>query len=183
MFKDLLNTDRWTSAGWWAERKKLQPRKSPEMAEAKGNQTRIAEDAVPCLVTQSCPTLCNPMDCSLPGSSVHGDSPGKNAGVGCHALLKRIFPIQGSNPGLHSRGWGVGSRAKAGSSTASAPPMQCLEFNHPPSGPKPQKSTLEKLGKKSEQNEASWQEYPGFKSGNEGDQNIPLQNTPLKDYF
>ena len=24
------------------------------------------------LVTQSCPTLCNPMDCSLPGSSVHG---------------------------------------------------------------------------------------------------------------
>ena len=26
------------------------------------------------LVTQSCPTLCNPMDCSLPGSSVHGIS-------------------------------------------------------------------------------------------------------------
>ena len=25
-----------------------------------------------CLVTQSCPILCNPMDCSLPGSSVHG---------------------------------------------------------------------------------------------------------------
>ena len=23
-------------------------------------------------VTQSCPTLCNPMDCSLPGSSIHG---------------------------------------------------------------------------------------------------------------
>ena len=23
-------------------------------------------------VAQSCPTLCNPMDCSLPGSSVHG---------------------------------------------------------------------------------------------------------------
>ena len=23
-------------------------------------------------VTQSCPTLCKPMDCSLPGSSVHG---------------------------------------------------------------------------------------------------------------
>ena len=30
-----------------------------------------------CLVTQSCPTLCNPMDCTPPGSSVHGDSPGK----------------------------------------------------------------------------------------------------------
>ena len=30
--------------------------------------------AVPCLVDQSCPTLCDPMDCSLPGSSVHGIS-------------------------------------------------------------------------------------------------------------
>ena len=25
-----------------------------------------------CEVAQSCPTLCDPMDCSLPGSSVHG---------------------------------------------------------------------------------------------------------------
>ena len=30
--------------------------------------------------------LCDPMDCSVPVSSVHGDSPGKNTGVGCHAL-------------------------------------------------------------------------------------------------
>ena len=43
------------------------------------------------------------MDCSLPGSSVHGDSPGKNPGVGCHALLQGIFPTQGSNPGIKSR--------------------------------------------------------------------------------
>ena len=35
----------------------------------------------------SCPTLCDPLDCSLPGSSVHGDSPGKNPGVGYHFLL------------------------------------------------------------------------------------------------
>ena len=47
-----------------------------------------------CLVIQSCPTLCKPMDCSPPGSSVHGDSPGKNTAVGCHALLQGIFPIQ-----------------------------------------------------------------------------------------
>ena len=40
------------------------------------------------LVAQSCPALCNPMDCSPPDSSVHGDSPGKNAGVGAHALLR-----------------------------------------------------------------------------------------------
>ena len=53
-----------------------------------------------CLVTQMCPTLCDPMDCSPPGFSVHGDSPGKNTGVGCHALLQGIFPTQGLNPGL-----------------------------------------------------------------------------------
>ena len=61
-------------------------------------------DAVLCWVTQSCPTLCDPMDCSLPGFSVYGDSPGKNTGVGCHALLQGIFPTQGSDPGvLHCR--------------------------------------------------------------------------------
>ena len=46
---------------------------------------------------QSCWALCDPMDCSPPGSSVHGDSPGKNTGVGCHALLQGIFPTQGLN--------------------------------------------------------------------------------------
>ena len=34
-------------------------------------------------VAQLCPTLCDPMNCSPPGSSVHGDSLGKNTGVGC----------------------------------------------------------------------------------------------------
>ena len=48
---------------------------------------------------QSCPTLCDPTDCSPPGSSPW-DSPGKNPGVGCHALLQGIFPIQESNPCL-----------------------------------------------------------------------------------
>ena len=49
---------------------------------------------------QSCPTLCNTMGCNLPGSSVHRDSPGKNTGVGCHALLQGIFLTQGLNLGL-----------------------------------------------------------------------------------
>ena len=53
-----------------------------------------------CLVTQSCPTLCDPMVCSMPGSSVHGDSPGKNTGVSWHVLLQGIFPTQGLNTGL-----------------------------------------------------------------------------------
>ena len=41
-----------------------------------------------CLVTQSCPILWNPMVYSPPGSSVHGDSPGKNTEMGCHFLLQ-----------------------------------------------------------------------------------------------
>ena len=50
------------------------------------------------LVAQPCPTLCDPRDCSPPGSSVHGT--GKNTGVGCHTLLQGTFPTQGLNPGL-----------------------------------------------------------------------------------
>ena len=46
---------------------------------------------------QSCRTLWDPMDCSPPGSSVCGDSPGKNTAVGCHALLQGIFLTQGLN--------------------------------------------------------------------------------------
>ena len=78
-------------------------------------------------VALSCPTLSNPMDCSLPGSSVHGifqarllewgaiafssdphrrqpirlprprDSPGKNTGVGCHFLLQEQWPKNASD--------------------------------------------------------------------------------------
>ena len=58
------------------------------------------EAHVLCLVAQSCFPLCDAMDHSPPGSSVHGDSPGKNTGVDCHALLQGIFPTQGSNPNL-----------------------------------------------------------------------------------
>ena len=58
-----------------------------------------------CLVVQSFLTLCNTMDCRLPGSSVHGDAPGKNTGVGCHDLLQGIFPTQGLNPGLLHCRW------------------------------------------------------------------------------
>ena len=79
-----------------------------------------------CLVTQLCSALCDPMDCSSPGSSVRGIlqarilewvaisssressrprdwtwvSPGKNTGVGCHLFLQGIFLTQGLNPGL-----------------------------------------------------------------------------------
>ena len=53
-----------------------------------------------CLVSQLCLTLCDPIDCTPPGSSIHEDSPGKNIRVGCHTLLQGIFPTQESNWGL-----------------------------------------------------------------------------------
>ena len=46
---------------------------------------------------QSCLILCCPGDCSPPGSSIHGDSPGKNTRMGCQALLQGIFPTRGSD--------------------------------------------------------------------------------------
>ena len=39
---------------------------------------------------QSCPTLCNPIDGSPPGSPPW-DSPGKNTGVGCHLFLQSTY--------------------------------------------------------------------------------------------
>ena len=51
-----------------------------------------------CSVAQSCLTLCDPMDCSPPGSSVHV----KKIGVGCHFLLQGICRTQGLNPYLLS---------------------------------------------------------------------------------
>ena len=48
---------------------------------------------------RSCLTLCDPLDCSPPGSSVHGNSPSKNTGVGCYSLLQGIFP----DPGIELR--------------------------------------------------------------------------------
>ena len=57
------------------------------------------------LVAQLYLTSCDPVDCSPPGSSVHGDSAGKNIGVGCRALLQGILPTQRLNPGLLHCRW------------------------------------------------------------------------------
>ena len=68
------------------------------------------------------PTVCDPMDCSPPGSSVCAVFPGKNTGVGYRFLLQGIFLTQGLNPHLlcllhcrwilyhlsHGGGWGWG---------------------------------------------------------------------------
>ena len=60
-------------------------------------------------------TLCDLMDCSLPSSSVYGDSPGKNTGVGCHAILQGNLP----NPGIELR-----SPALQADSLPSEPPRK-----------------------------------------------------------
>ena len=64
------------------------------------NDKMFFEYNLACSVTQSCLTLCNPIDCSPPGSSVHGIFPGKDTGVGCHFLLQGIFPTRGWNRSL-----------------------------------------------------------------------------------
>ena len=55
-----------------------------------------------CVCVQLCPTLWEPMDCSLPGCSVHGVSPARNIMelVSYHFLLHGIFLTQGLNPCL-----------------------------------------------------------------------------------
>ena len=48
-----------------------------------GGEDRDLTRAALCFLSRSWMTLCDHMDCNLPGSSVHGDSPGENTGVGC----------------------------------------------------------------------------------------------------
>ena len=54
---------------------------------------------LPVLAAQSCPTLCDPVDCSPRASSVHGDSPGNNTGVGSRSPPQGIFPTRLSHQG------------------------------------------------------------------------------------
>ena len=53
------------------------------LANQRTSHPEISADYVLCLVTQSCPTLYDPMDYSLPGSSVCGDSPRQEYWKGC----------------------------------------------------------------------------------------------------
>ena len=62
------------------------------------------------LATQLCPTLCDPMDCSPSGSSVHGISQARILEVGCHFFLQGIFLTQRSNlHPLHVLHWPANS--------------------------------------------------------------------------
>ena len=60
-----------------------------------------------CVLSQSCPTLCSPMDCSSPGSSVHGISQAK--------ILEQVaFPNRGDLPDPGTELVSLGSPALAG---------------------------------------------------------------------
>ena len=78
------------------------------------------------LCAQSCLTLCSP-----PGSSVHGIFPGKNTEVGCHFLLQRIFPTQGSNSRLL---WLLRWQADSLSVSHLGSPCYSLRMNYFPNG-------------------------------------------------
>ena len=67
--------------------------------------------------------LCDPMDCSPPGSSVHGDSPGKNTRVGCCVLLQGIFLHPGIEPAS------LMSSALAGGFFATSTTWEALKSN------------------------------------------------------
>ena len=75
----------------------LTPTKSPHLVSIHSIWQSLCWAVLGCSVLSD---SCNPMDCSPPGSFAHRDSPAKNTGVGCHALLQGIVPIQGLNPGL-----------------------------------------------------------------------------------
>ena len=79
-----------------------------------------------CLAARPCLTLCHPVDRNPPGCSVHAQSPGKNSGGGCHALLQGNLP----NPGIEPR-----SPASQADSSPSEPPGKILHLanhKHPP---------------------------------------------------
>ena len=78
-------------------RSKLQAQRSSQRAHSSCEDEEEEEEEE---VAQLCLTLCDPMDCSLPGSFSPWNFPGKSTGVGCHCLLQGIFPNQGSNLGL-----------------------------------------------------------------------------------
>ena len=79
------------------------------------------------LVTQLFLTLRNPMDCSLPGSSGHGDCPVRNTGAGCHALFQGIFPTQVSNSVCPHGRWILYHMSHQGSLDSQDKPRQYIQ--------------------------------------------------------
>ena len=111
-------------------------------------QSKVSQK-VKVLVTQSHPTLCNPIKCSPPARLLcPWNFPGKNTGVGLHFLLQVIFPIHGSNchpcvsyiggwilplvsPGNPIKAWGRANKTKKlewYEETGTAERYECIKF-------------------------------------------------------
>ena len=80
----------------------------------------------------------DPLDCSLPDSSLAWDFPGKNTGMGCHFLFQGILLTQGlSLCLLHCSGFFLSSVTGEAhftrSSVMSIPVSQFIPSHHPPS--------------------------------------------------
>ena len=85
---------------------------------------------LPFALSRSVTSDSNPMDYSPPGFPVHGDSPGKHTGVGCHALLQGLFPTERSNPGLPHCRLILFSLSHQGSSRNTATSLSLFTFTH-----------------------------------------------------
>ena len=95
------------------------------------------------LVTESCPTLCDPMDCSPQGSSVQWDSPGQTYWSGLP------FPSSGDlpDPGIESR-----------SPTLQADPLPSEQLGSPePTSKKEGQEMKRQKEKETEGKQPSWQ--------------------------
>ena len=96
--RDLFQKIRDTKGTFHAKMGSIKHRNCTDLTEAEDIKKRWQEywSGLPFLppvheseVTQSCPTLHNPMDCSLPGSSAHGIFRARVLVVGCHCLLHK----------------------------------------------------------------------------------------------
>ena len=76
----------------------LRPWAVKEQVRLSGMLPPGGEEMMCCLVAQPC--LCDPMDCSLPGSSVHGISQARILERVAISFNQAIFLTQGSNPRL-----------------------------------------------------------------------------------
>ena len=70
-----------------------------------GKLKEIKQNNIVSEVTRSCPTLCDPVDCSPPGSSVHGMLQARILEWGATPFSRGVFPTQGWNPGLLHCRW------------------------------------------------------------------------------
>ena len=72
----------------------------PSKAHSRGSDYTTYASGCRCWVGQSCPALCDRMECSPPGSSVHGISQARILEWAAISYSRGIFPTQGSNPCL-----------------------------------------------------------------------------------